>query len=703
MATVTTAEQNQILKLVVAMFNAAPGAAYLQEFEEAFVAMDRDFSALTAGLGMTAPFQKLYPPTMDADAFATAFLTTLGLQDHADAREWITYHASTGKPYSTLIAEALAALEATTDPDYAQAQQLLAHKTQLAEYYSVQQAGGVPDLPFLQSVLSQVHADSDLGSAAAKQALLDAGLASLNPGSKTVEIATLSNESSTLVALPEGYEVLISGKNQPLPPDTYERQLFNTVAINGARGESLRVTLDNTAHSYQGAELSKLIVGDGVESSGLRSAVRDLQLVSNGKAAEDGYPHKFNTVTLLADKINSLQVSGNQGLYLNAFFRAAGTEALSINTQGASGDVKLWLSGIVDEATVIAQNFSSGDEDFTRPLELQGRAGGSQQVDIRHISHFTADSSIKGYQIAALHGVEHMDASQVRDVGDLQIDSNQLLLDHWDGKGKLTLNLYQSDVVHTDQQQQRSAELIKSTDSDQSTATVVLPTGVGVQSLKTAGFDNLHLQLSDRVSIYKIVGGPGWGYSINDAYDLDLAGSQGLQSVVLTGGAGMVEGTYSKASLHHLGSKLELLDVSGFVGKVTATLDAAVSDLPLTPGDVHVKVGTFGFDITDDHSVARVTTFQFTSDVQGDASESHIYQWKISGFQTAEKGSSDMLVVNGTVLDVSALGIKSMNELQTREDGSDLHIRSKAADSHFEIVLAGVHPEQLTQENFKFA
>ena len=50
MATVSTAERGNILKLVAGMFNAAPGAAYLQEFSEAFAAMGRDYGALARAL-----------------------------------------------------------------------------------------------------------------------------------------------------------------------------------------------------------------------------------------------------------------------------------------------------------------------------------------------------------------------------------------------------------------------------------------------------------------------------------------------------------------------------------------------------------------------------------------------------------------------------------------------------------------------------
>ncbi len=43
MATVTTQERTHHPELVAGMFNAAPGATYLNGFTDAFVAMNEDF------------------------------------------------------------------------------------------------------------------------------------------------------------------------------------------------------------------------------------------------------------------------------------------------------------------------------------------------------------------------------------------------------------------------------------------------------------------------------------------------------------------------------------------------------------------------------------------------------------------------------------------------------------------------------------
>ena len=59
MASITVQERTTILKLVAGMFNAAPGATYLAEFTDAFVALNKDFGALAAALGQAGPFQTL--------------------------------------------------------------------------------------------------------------------------------------------------------------------------------------------------------------------------------------------------------------------------------------------------------------------------------------------------------------------------------------------------------------------------------------------------------------------------------------------------------------------------------------------------------------------------------------------------------------------------------------------------------------------
>ena len=700
MNAVAATEQSNIFKLVAGMFNAAPGEAYLQEFTDAYLALGKDFSALATALGQTESFKALYPENMAAEAFTQQFLSPLGLNDNQEAQDWVLFHLGLGMSHAQVMLSALEAIVETQDPAYASAQKLLSNKAQLAEYYSVQQGASMPDVAFLQATLSQVKPDSDLSSPAAMQALLDAGQASLNPAQpKTLEIATTAKQSSTIVALPEGYEVLISGKNQQV--GNYEYQTFNTIAIEAARGPSLKVTLDKTSTTKSSwLIVDNLRIGDSHTQADQTSAVRHLHLVSNGLAA----PYDSNQVNQLrASSINELEITGNKALMLSASVTAGSAQPLVINSEGLSGALSLSVKGMLDHGWTSENGYSNiGGMDVTRPLQLEGNSGADHKIDIGYITEFSAQSSINGFTQVAIHGVKTLDASHVQNVGNLYIDSNQLRVDNWDGKGILTILAYDDGVSIP---MQRSMELIKSADSSQSTATVAVGRGYGVQSIQSEGFDQLQLQLSDRTSFYRDDG--RWAVRINDFYHLDLAGSKGLASVVLTGGAGVLNADlYSTADLVNLGSGLKMLDISGYAGKVTATLSAtdaaAVGANPFTQTDVVVKVGNVGMDVTDDHSVARITTFQFTSDALDEASLGEVLQWKISGFQAAHKDAVG-LVDNATVLDVSALGIHSLADLVQTRDGADLHISAMNEASHFEIVLAGVQQDQVAAENFKFA
>ena len=701
MNAVAATEQSNIFKLVAGMFNAAPGEAYLQEFTDAYLALGKDFSALATALGQTESFKALYPENMAAEAFTQQFLSPLGLNDNQEAQDWVLFHLGLGMSHAQVMLSALEAIVETQDPAYASAQKLLSNKAQLAEYYSVQQGASMPDVAFLQATLSQVKPDSDLSSPAAMQALLDAGQASLNPAQpKTLEIATTAEQSSTIVALPEGYEVLISGKNQQV--GNYEDQTFNAIAIEAARGPSLKVTLDKTSTTTSsGLEVDHLRIGDSHTQADQTSAVRHLHLVSNGLAA----PYDSNQVNQLrASSINELEITGNKALVLKAIVTAGSAQPLVINSEGLSGALSLSVKGMLDHGWTSENGYSNiGGMDVTRPLQLEGNSGADHKIDIGYITEFSAQSSINGFALVALNGVKTLDASHVQNVGNLQINSDQLRVDNWDGKDLLTILPYDAgDYVRP---LQCSMELIKSADSSQSTATVAVGIGYGVQSIQSEGFDQLQLQLSDRTTFYRDDG--RWAVTISDFYHLDLAGSKGLASVVLKGGAGVLGADlYSTADLVNLGSGLKMLDISGYAGKVTATLSAtdaaAVGANPFTQTDVVVKVGNVGMDVTDDHSVARITTFQFTSDALHEASLGEVLQWKISGFQAAHKDAVG-LVDNATVLDVSALGIHSLADLVQTRDGADLHISAMNEASHFEIVLAGVQQDQVAAENFKFA
>ena len=160
MASITVQERTTILKLVAGMFNAAPGATYLADFTDAFVALNKDFGALAAALGQTGPFQTLYPSFLTAEEFANKFLTTLGLQNNEEAQEWVQAHKNAGEDNASIIFQALVAIEASTADEFKAARDQLANKAAVAEFASVTLGVSSDDLGVLQGVLAGVSADA---------------------------------------------------------------------------------------------------------------------------------------------------------------------------------------------------------------------------------------------------------------------------------------------------------------------------------------------------------------------------------------------------------------------------------------------------------------------------------------------------------------------------------------------------------------
>lgn len=160
MASITVQERTTILKLVAGMFNAAPGATYLNEFTDAFVALNKDFGALAAALGNTAPFQSLYPSYLTAEEFANKFLATLGLKDNTEAQDWVQARKNAGEDNASIIFQALVAIEASTADEFKAARDQLANKAKVAEHYSVTLGQSSDSLATLQGVVASITADN---------------------------------------------------------------------------------------------------------------------------------------------------------------------------------------------------------------------------------------------------------------------------------------------------------------------------------------------------------------------------------------------------------------------------------------------------------------------------------------------------------------------------------------------------------------
>lgn len=174
--------QLEIIRTVVAMFDAAPGARYLREFE-AFANNAGTVKALAAALAQTGVFQNsFYSDTLSNNTFSRQFVENIaGSLVTREPKSWaiaeIDKLLNAGESRGGVIHWAASAL-AAVDPDNAAwgaAARQLNNKIEVAAHYSVDLKGTAASLAVLQAILAQVTDDpATVGSA---KALVESGIA----------------------------------------------------------------------------------------------------------------------------------------------------------------------------------------------------------------------------------------------------------------------------------------------------------------------------------------------------------------------------------------------------------------------------------------------------------------------------------------------------------------------------------------------
>src|SRR5690349_13289405 len=112
--TITAQERTDIIKLTVAMFDAAPGATYLSFLTAAYEANGHDMAGLAVQVADTGIYKSLNADWQTAGQFAAAFLTPLGLQANAVALNFINAKFAAGVSKGQIIYEGIVALNGTT-------------------------------------------------------------------------------------------------------------------------------------------------------------------------------------------------------------------------------------------------------------------------------------------------------------------------------------------------------------------------------------------------------------------------------------------------------------------------------------------------------------------------------------------------------------------------------------------------------------
>ena len=548
-------------------------------------------------------------------------------------------------------------------------------------------------------------------------------------GVKTVVVATDAGTSNTLVDLPSDLaSISLSGKNQNIGNANNADQTFATLDIKAAKAKVLTLNLDNTARVDGVLSLANLNIGHNTATD--LSAVEQLNIVSNGKRLTSN-----DIGSIKAETVGKFVLSGSQDLNIDIDAAAKSTSqpggriGLTVDGKAATGDLDVTIAAAIP--TTLNANTAS------KNVTIDGGKGTEDRLTFTTGLVTNALTKIAAFETVAFEGTATFNAANTSGVNlyESQTGSKVLLTNL---RGVESVEIGGGTEANGFDPINNGADqgFVTSNVSSSSTLNLDVATAAAAaQKLQTDGFTTLNVNLTKNVNL--MANEKDYTFDLSEqSYDSVtgawVAGTDAsniaagapipanhisrieLTNLNLTGGTGEVQAgvAVSRADLGTLISTLKLVDVSGYTGHVTATLSprekATVATTQYDTGNTVVKVGSFGIDFTVDHSAEKVVTFEFTKEAQINAAAAgnDDFQWKIDGFTGINDATPPGAVAgagNVTVLDVSALGVRTLADLKMEDQGGDLHITANSGNHTYEIVLAGTVQADLGLENFKFS
>ena len=530
-------------------------------------------------------------------------------------------------------------------------------------------------------------------------------------GVTSVVVATDSGANTALIDLADGNGIVVSGKNQTIGNNSNADQNFGDIDVVGADGAALTVTLQNTARID--GELSVDLLNIYDESVTNQSAVRTLNIVSAGAR------QTTNTIDSIdAERVNTFNLTGTQALTATLDAAANTTGApinvtnLTVNGSALTGA----LDFTVNSAIVTTVDGTNHSAVFT------GTAGTKDVLTFDGDAIVTTGrTTVTGFETVRFDniGVSDFDASGVSGV-----TAYEFFQSGHTNNGLFSLNnLRSTETIRINVDEQGFGHGIAD-DIAFEFAAGVATAGSKLNleffdSATTAGnpndldFSSQGIAVRNYQTVSVDLGGTAGNADVY-AFDFGFQDRDGLvvgdalfdfatvaaKTFVLTGGQASATNLGDSVDLGALSSTLTLVDLAGYKGGVTATLDNpfiagdSVSKPLAISGNTEVRVNGFELDFTDaDHVDATITTFKFTTDAVNATQD-----WTIANFQDFNTGT----LQNLSILDLSSLNVNGLVDIIITQVGADTHITSNEG-LNFEIVLTGVGTGDLFNENFKFA
>ncbi|WNL43443.1 hypothetical protein RN347_05945 [Halomonas sp. PAMB 3264] len=172
-------QQQNIIALTVGMFSAAPGARNLSDFAANFEFNNGSYVALADALINTGAYQSQYAGIVTLEGRIDKALANLGIDQDSDGYEIAQAHfaarAEQGFSEAEILVEAIEYLLGdNADEAFADVQEQLANRVEVATYFSVEKQRSSDSLEDLKSVVANVTSD-DATVETAKQIIDDGG------------------------------------------------------------------------------------------------------------------------------------------------------------------------------------------------------------------------------------------------------------------------------------------------------------------------------------------------------------------------------------------------------------------------------------------------------------------------------------------------------------------------------------------------
>lgn len=517
--------------------------------------------------------------------------------------------------------------------------------------------------------------------------------------------STDEGASTTLIDLEAGTGITITGKNQTLETYSNNDQQFGGIDIFGADGEEYRITLQNTARVDGELSVDWIWVDDEAEDN--LSAVRTLDIDSAGNRDTTNVVDELD-----AEMVNTFNITGTQDLTIGMLWEAANIYAdntddvqnLVVDASQLTGDFDLTVyTGLLDivDAGDNSENILIGTAGLNDILTIDGDDFFENPI------FTTEDTTISGFETIAFNDTWGVfDAINVSDVTlyDIVNTDDDLSLINLSGVDTVQINVEESwsidgglTFVAEEEDADNLLTLLFRDATDEFDGLDFTPEWDDLQVqnyrelvLDLGGADFQEDDYTFDLTFLDADGDDEW----SGAYDYDTVYARTLTVI---GGVEDPEddGWIDSVDLGTVTNVLSTIDFAGYVGTTTIALDIIDSTIVDRNTEVYVNGYTMDFTETEMVDDSHITTFVFTADAVDDTQV-----WTIDGFDGFQMAGIDL--TNLSVLDLSALGIEGLADLNIVDDGADTTITSNSGDD-FQIELIGVLSADLSNENFTFA